>query len=167
MIDHILSRLELADRFEANARRHQSRKMKAPNWKSTCARCLAEARRERAIANRLATDHGLSFDNLVAENAAERRAEGLWRSDIGRVTIEEILRCAAIAGESTMGSRRLARAVQRLILVTDILASANVFQLLLRWTGESDPPRRVSKPTLHSVTAEREGIEEANDCQPQ
>jgi hypothetical protein len=95
----------------------------------------------------------------------ERRAENMWSGDISKVTIEEILRCAAIAGESTMGSRRLARAAQRLILVADVLASANVFEQLRRWTGEaSDPPGGVSKRSPHGVSAEKEGIEKANDC---
>lgn len=165
MIDHILSRLELADRFEANARRHQRSRNKAPNWQNICATCLADARRERARAEKLAMDHGLSFDMLTAENAAERRAEHAWSGDLGKITIAEILRCAAVAGGSTIGSRRMARAVERVIRAADILASAIAIQQLHRWVGkDSSPGFRILKATARIIPIE--GIEEADGCEP-
>lgn len=107
-------------------------------------------------------DHGLRFDDLMAESNAERRAERIWSGDIHKVTIGEILRCAAIAEESTMGSRRLARAAQRLMMVTDVLASTNAIQQRFRWAGEgSGETYRVPIESCTSIDPKVGAVEEA------
>lgn len=136
MIDHILGRLELADRFEENAKRHQSSRKKAPNWQRTAAMCMREARRQRAKARKLAREHGLSFNRLMEANDAERQVQGLWSGDIEDVTVGEILRCAAIARSSSIGTRRFARAAERVIRVAEVLDSAGAFRQFVRGAGE-------------------------------
>lgn len=60
-----------------------------------------------------------------------------------------------------MGSRRLARAAQRLIMVSDVLASANAFQQLFRWAGEAYKQARGVPIGQCAASQPKVGVEEA------
>lgn len=147
LIDTILSHLESAEHFEANAVRLKECECKPPRWESTHAQCLADAKRARTFARKLASNEGWEPGLLVQDT---RRAQA-WPSYARDVTIRDVLRWAQIARTSSIGTRKLTTAAARMRRVAELLSEADALAQLVWWAGdlELQPPGSVKSRLAH------------------
>ncbi|MFZ0301879.1 MAG: hypothetical protein WAL75_04305 [Terracidiphilus sp.] len=156
MIDYILGQLEIAEQYEIEAQRLRQAENNSPNWVTTYAQCLKDASCERAIARKLAAYHQHEFNRSGSDHRDKRREPGVLAHDIREVTVGQILRWAAIARSSSVGTRKLKRAAERMSQVAAALDSGNALEQILWWTGEvvPEPPGRVREGSITPVPLE-------------
>jgi hypothetical protein len=147
VIDVVMRHLELASQFEENARRLVESRDKGPNWTNAYNRSLADARRARELARKIA--QGLEVDSMVGHaKRSERRANRSRKADVRRVTIGQILRLASIIESSSPGTARLRRAASRMKEIVAILEGSAVLSQFMWWARDMSPvpPGRCGEP---------------------
>lgn len=154
MIDEVLRHLELAGRFEENAQRLADSSDKGPNWLVTYNQCLSDARRERAIARRIAQNRS------AAEVKGSKQHRSLSAQALKAVTVGQILRWAAITRSSPIGTSRLSSTALRMMAIAKVLEEANVLTQLIWWAADIAPVAPGKTPaTLVEVSAARNVVE--------
>lgn len=133
MIDEVLKHLELASRFEENAKRLVEAEDRGPHWLTTYKQCLRDARRERALAREASRKRGRG--ELNDANCSP----GTRVSDLNGVTVGQILRWATIIRSSSVGTSRLRRTAIRMMAVAETLEEANVIDQLMWWATDVAP----------------------------
>ena len=133
MIDEVLKHLELAGRFEENAKRLVEAEDRGPHWLTTYKQCLRDARRERTLAREVVRKRRRGGVDRA------RRSPGTGVRDLNGVTVGQILRWATIIRSSSVGTSRLRRTAIRMMAVAEILEGANVLGQLMWWAADEAP----------------------------
>lgn len=137
MLDQIIGRLETADEFERHAKRLLESGSRPPNWTHTYIECLGDASRERTIARELVLLAHKTSDqgNRSTEGAKADESS----SDIGGMTLRQVLRLVDAARSSPAGSQRMRKAARRLSQVAACLHDNDAMAQLLWWNPDLQP----------------------------
>lgn len=130
MIDEVSRHLEMADKYEENAKRINEADQKAPNWLDTYRQCLKDSKRERILAKRLVNRREMYSAGRDAGGSQAKRKKPFC-GDLNSITVGQILRWASIGKSSSMGTVRLRRFALRLQNVAEFLEEGGALGQLL------------------------------------